>query len=129
MSVILAIRISSSVPIIFTPVLLESDYYIDGAFVNNFPIKYCNPQTTLGLFIKNSCSNKLTNVFDLVYGCMGILADTISIKDCTTNYPYIIEIKNYMFELTNFDLSREKKLKIINLGQIYAQEFINQITW
>ena len=36
MSVITAIRISCSIPVIFEPVLFEGDYYIDGGLINNF---------------------------------------------------------------------------------------------
>jgi len=125
-SVLTAIRISSSVPFVFTPVFYDSDYWIDGAFVNNFPIKYCNPKTTLGMYIKNNCSNKLNNIFNLINGCLAILADTISKKDLLDNYPYIIEINNFMLELTNFNLERDKKLKIIKLGQTYAKKYLEQ---
>lgn len=124
MSVITAVRISSSVPVIFIPVLYESDYWIDGAFVNNFPIKYCHPKTTLGIYIKNSCSNELNSIFSLIKGCVSILTDTISQKDWSENYPYIIEINNYMQEFTNFNIDSEKKLKIINLGQTFAKKYL-----
>jgi hypothetical protein len=124
MSVLTAIRISVSIPLVFTPVLYESDYYIDGAFVNNFPIKYCNPNTTLGIYIKNSCCNKLNNVFSLINGCIAIIADTISQKDWSDKFPYIIEINNFMLEFTDFNIDRDRKLKIINLGQIFAKKYL-----
>jgi NTE family protein len=38
MSVRLAIRISISVPIVFTPVLYNNNYYVDGGVINNFPM-------------------------------------------------------------------------------------------
>lgn len=126
MSVLTAIRISSSIPIVFTPVLYDSDYYIDGAFVNNFPIKFCNPKTTLGIYIKNSCCNELNSIFSLISGCIAILSDTISKKDWTDGYPYIIEINNFMNEFTNFNIDRDKKLKIIKLGQLFAKKYLEQ---
>lgn len=126
MSVLTAIRISSSVPFVFIPVLYDSDYWIDGSFVNNFPIKYCNPKTTLGIYIKNCRNNDLTNIFSLINGCIAILVDTISKKDWSDVYPYIIEINNFMLEFTNFNLEREKKLKIINLGQTYAKKYLEE---
>ena len=49
MSVITAVRISCSIPVFFTPVLYSGSYYVDGGVTNNFPIKYCNKDTTLGL--------------------------------------------------------------------------------
>jgi hypothetical protein len=128
MSVLTAVRISSSVPIVFTPVLYDSDYYIDGAFVNNFPIKHCNPNTTLGFYIKNSCCNKLTNLISLINGCLAIVSDTISQKDWTKKFPYIIEINNFLQEFTNFNLDREKKVKIINLGETFAKKYLENIT-
>ena len=124
MSVLKAIRISTSIPIIFTPVLHNSDYYIDGGLINNFPIKYCNPNTTLGIFIRNSNCNKLNNIMTLINGCIAIASDTISKKDNYDKYPYIIEIQNYFQEFTNFNLDTEKKLKIINLGQTFAKKFL-----
>lgn len=122
MSVITAIRISCSIPIIFTPVLFENDYYIDGGIINNFPLKYCNSHNTLGIYIKNSCCNKLDSIVSLVMGTVAIILDTISMKDCKHN---IIEIENYQQETLRFNLSLEDKLKIINLGKNYAKKFID----
>jgi len=49
MSVLSAIRISISIPIIYTPVYYDNNYYIDGAISNFFPYNHCNIDTTLGL--------------------------------------------------------------------------------
>ena len=59
LSVIKAIRISSSIPIIFTPVIMNNDYYCDGGLTNNFPINYCNKKYTLGLIV---CNNSKTDI-------------------------------------------------------------------
>ena len=126
MSVLLAIRISMSVPIIFTPVLYENDYYIDGGFVNNFPLDQCNPLYTLGIYIKNSVGMKMKDIFTLATGCMGIIADTISRKSCLNNYN-VIEIENCDNEVTNFNLDYDKKLKIINLGITFAKKFLENV--
>jgi NTE family protein len=127
MSVLTAIRISISIPIVFTPVLYDSDYYVDGALVNNFPIKYCNPETTLGMYIKNCISNKLDNIMNLTVGCLSIVTDIISKKDCRDCY-YIVEIENCNMEATNFDIDNERKLKIINLGIKFAKKFIEKFS-
>ena len=127
MSVITAIRISCSVPVIFEPVLFNGDYYIDGGLSNNFPLKYCNPETTLGIYIKNGCCNNLCNIIELIHGCIGIISDSISLKDCSSNKYKIIQIDNFIQEFINFELTIEKKLKIIKLGQTFAQKFINTL--
>ena len=38
-SVFTACEASMSIPLIFNPVFIEDEYYYDGAFTNNFPIK------------------------------------------------------------------------------------------
>ncbi len=125
MSVITAIRISCSVPVIFEPVLFNGDYYIDGGLINNFPLKHCNPETTLGIYIKNGCCNSLGNIIELIHGCIGIISDSISLKDYSSDKYKIIQIDNFMQEFMNFELTHDKKLKIIKLGQTFAQKFLN----
>lgn len=130
MSVLTAIRISISVPIIFTPVLYEMEYYIDGGLVNNFPIKYCNPSTTIGIYIKHSICNKMDNIMNLTMGCLSIVTDIISRKDCNdcnfNNYN-VIEIENFNQETTNFDIDMDKKIKIISIGKKSAKKFIETL--
>ncbi len=127
MSVITAIRISCSVPVIFEPVLFDGDYYIDGGLINNFPLRYCNPDTTIGIYIKNGCCNNSINMFSLIYGSIGIISDAISLKDSKLGNYKIVQIDNFGQEFMNFELDRDKKLKIIKLGQTFAQKFINDL--
>ena len=81
MSVITAVRISISIPFIFEPEYFNNDYYIDVSFTNNFPLNYCNPITTLGIYINHSCCNNMDNIYEFFIGSLNILADSISIKD------------------------------------------------
>ena len=37
--VLKAIRISTAIPILFTPIKLDNKYYMDGGMINNFPIE------------------------------------------------------------------------------------------
>jgi predicted acylesterase/phospholipase RssA len=47
MSVVTAVRISCSLPLLFTPVTMNGDLYIDGGLFNNFPIDYVEFTDTL----------------------------------------------------------------------------------
>lgn len=124
MSIVTAIRISMSVPILFTPVLYNSAYYVDGGIKNNFPIKYCNKGTTLGIYIKTAHKiTEISSVFTVLYGCVSIVNDTITLKDID-QYKYIIQINEFAGDFINFELDKEKKIKIINSGKIHAQKFI-----
>jgi hypothetical protein len=123
MSVITAIRISCAIPVMFIPVLFENEYYIDGGCINNFPLKYCNIATTLGIYIKWSCCNNMNNFINLLMGTISIMCDAISIKD--SKLFNIIEIEHYTQEFTRFDLTYDEKKKMINIGITYAKKYID----
>lgn len=122
MSVIVAVRISMSIPIIFTPVLYNSNYYIDGGVVNNFPINYCNSKSTLGLCINinQESSNKL-NLIEILNNVINILVYS---KNTTknTNVIYINKINNSSID---YNITYEEKIKLINHGETTASKFIN----
>ena len=70
LSVIKAVRISSSIPIVFTPIIMNGDYYCDGGLTNNFPINYCNKKNTLGIIVCNSGEtevNCISSYFSSIY--------------------------------------------------------------
>ena len=48
MSVVLALRISTSIPLIFDPIIHEGSVYVDGALFNNFAIEYVLGSTNRG---------------------------------------------------------------------------------
>lgn len=57
MSVILALRMSLSVPVLYAPVLYQGSIYVDGSVLDNFPINTSaslrgGPPTTLALYIE-----------------------------------------------------------------------------
>lgn len=120
-----AIRISISIPIIFTPVYYNNNHYIDGGVTNNFPLNYCNKETTLGFYVNFSCCNELKDIFSLSIGILNIYCDIISTKH-KGDYN-IIEIKNIKSEMTNFNLDKKQKQELINLGKISAEIYIKNI--
>lgn len=124
-SIIKAIRISISIPLVFTPVEHNEQYYIDGAFTNNFPICHCDIERTLGFYIKYSKeNNNLNNVFDYILTFLAITTDTISEKDITNN-KNIIKIDSTNSGIINFNLTIEMKTNLIELGKKSVKEFLN----
>jgi predicted acylesterase/phospholipase RssA len=106
MSVITALRISISIPIIFTPVKYNGDMYIDGCFKNGFPLDYCNKETTLGLCIQNINNNRSEDSLFLPYffkNCLSILVDTISEKNMLDNNPNVIMVTNLAESVVKFE--------------------------
>ena len=73
-SVFTACEASMSIPLIFNPIAIEGEYYYDGAFSNNFPIKifsHVSKENIIGMVLykeKNHYepSNKKINIFFLI---------------------------------------------------------------
>ena len=138
-SVLTAIRISISIPGIFTPVKIDNIIYVDGAIVNNFPINHCLDYKTIGFYIKNSQKNEINSIQDLITSCLSIACNVISEKtindinkinpnECWNKYKkLIIKIDNPNFEYTNFDISYEYKNNLIELGTKTIETFINNL--
>ena len=66
----IALRISTSVPIYFNPVLYNNSYYIDAAFSNNFPINYFDDdiKNTMGIVLNDSeIENSINSLGTYIY--------------------------------------------------------------
>lgn len=132
MSVITALRITISIPYMFTPVLYEGDYYVDGGITNNFPINWCNQETTLGIYVKGTVKNNINNIIDIYSGCFCIMFDA-SVDMVVKDFNNIITIVNTeeMNEkgFSNFDLTDDYKKYLLDLGyscaKIWYDEYNN----
>jgi len=81
MSVIDAINISISIPIIFTPVIYNQDYYIDGGLTNNFPINYCNKKTTLSIVLHHNKENEINDITSYLNSIYNNIFKFLNIKN------------------------------------------------
>lgn len=125
MSVLLAIRISISLPIFFTPVYYNNSYYFDGAIINNIPLSYCNEKTTLGLFIKSTKKLKLTqSLYGLLEVMMRCFSIAINAKYANINHTNIIII-NPDFDLpVHIDNDPNKTKTLIKAGVLGVKNFL-----
>ena len=124
-SVITALRISISIPLIFTPVFYNDNCYIDGALVNNFPINHCNIKNTIGINIINK-HNKLDNITLFITNCIGILMQK---KYESLNIINICELEDEICNAIDFNVSKEKKNDLINLGYNIAEDYISKLSY
>lgn len=129
LSVITALRMSISIPIVFTPIIYNDEFYVDGGLINNFPIKYCNANSTLGLYIKNTNDmNNINSIVNIAFLTMAIIADAITEKDIKSRSLNIVKIEPPIKDMTNFDLSIKKKLLLFNCGVETAKKYYENIT-
>jgi predicted acylesterase/phospholipase RssA len=129
LSVLIAIRMSISVPLIFTPVLYKDNYYIDGAISNSLLINLCNQETTLGFYIASSQNNELKSVQDLIIGSLLMLSNKI--KYDYNKYKILDIILDN--DISLIDLNKETIEKLLDIGSksakvFYLNELKNKIT-
>lgn len=115
-----AIRMSISIPFIFTPVMYNKDYYVDGGCIDNFPFHLYKNQMdeVLGLCLVESHNdeikiNNLEEYIAIVIKCIISGITFNSIKDIKEN---IIQIKMPKINATAFDISDVTKITLFNIG-------------
>uniref|UniRef100_A0A6C0B5H6 PNPLA domain-containing protein n=1 Tax=viral metagenome TaxID=1070528 RepID=A0A6C0B5H6_9ZZZZ len=125
MKIIKAIRISISVPFLFTSVTHNTDIYVDGGISCNFPMDYFKDdlKNTLGVCISSpnyiSDVDNITTYFGRI---IRILMDTNDTYIKTRYYKNIIEIiVDYDYTSINFD--KKKREYLLDCG--YRQTLIN----
>jgi predicted acylesterase/phospholipase RssA len=123
-SVLLAIRMSIAIPLVFTPVKYENELYVDGCITNNFPIKYCNKDTTLGLYLVSNKDNDVEHFVDFFLGIFSIINKTITTKFINEHNEYdVIKLFSQKgISGTNFSFTIEYKTKLVNLGKDCVKE-------
>uniref|UniRef100_A0A6C0D9J8 PNPLA domain-containing protein n=1 Tax=viral metagenome TaxID=1070528 RepID=A0A6C0D9J8_9ZZZZ len=119
-----AIRMSISIPIIYTPVLYNNEHYGDGAISNSILLNKCNPETTLGFFIDTRITipSPITSIKDIILKSIRILSNRY--------IPKYEDIKIINFSCVDtaviaLNLTKEQIDNIFNRGIICTKLFIN----
>jgi predicted acylesterase/phospholipase RssA len=137
-----AIHMSCSIPVLVTPVCLESEKkcYTDGGIVCNYPLKYCvenatNQDEILGLKnIFNNCdTNKIHSDSTLLDFLMSILFKSIynlSVDNTQPSIKYEITFDVISMNIENFQNalnSSEKRIELYESGVDISKQFLS--TW
>lgn len=122
-SVLLAIRMSYSVPFLFTPVYYDGCYYIDGALLMNFGIEYCNPETTIGISSHCVVENKMDSVLSYINGLCQLFLTSAGKKIPKEKYN-IIEIKTGLEDSLDFGFDENRINLLINKGKNLTNDFL-----
>lgn len=126
----IAIRMSISVPIYFTPVKYKNKIYVDGACIDNFPVHLFSDQldNVLGIYLNDTnklCSN-IDNIENYILSLIGCLK-----KSVTNNYTnglnkHIICINLKSIIAIDFNLSNDKKKEIYDTGYNQTISYIKK---
>jgi NTE family protein len=113
MPIILGLRITISIPIIYTPIKYKGMYYIDGAVLNNFPIDLSKDKKhTLGVSVASSDLVENTNLLDKLTKCYFKLQEK---HDCI-NSIYILNLFDHKMPTYTDKLSQVDIKQCINNG-------------
>jgi predicted acylesterase/phospholipase RssA len=113
----LALRMTTSIPILFAPVKYLGNTYVDGACINSFPISYFESDTTLALsfVVQNDCGNKKT-VEDRLMNMIDIFNNIKSRIFKSKSKVVEIYIPIPMISILNFTISTEHKQQLHDAG-------------
>ncbi len=119
MQVIKAVRISTSVPLYFTPVLFESKLWVDGAVIDNYPIHLFKHKINqvLGFYIseKKEYSN-INNLEDYFSCVIQSLLQGLASKSMKGYENNTIVIRSDKINFINTNLTKENIIEMIDYG-------------
>lgn len=140
--VIDAIRMSINIPIIFTKVIYNGDYHVDGAVIDNFPLdKYKNARISetsdasdipvqnaiIGFKLssgihksetivdKKTDKNSIKTYISMIINCIISNKSIRNANDSHSDIVYDINAGN-IYDTINFNMSKQRKIDIINSG-------------
>lgn len=131
---LIALRMTSNLPILFEPFYYESCYYIDGALLYNFPGFYINIEKDIAIGIKfkknigETTNYTGKNFFNFLYELL--IIPSISLEEFM-NKKYIdkidiIEINLNNFQSLNFNITKNDRLELFSNGYEISKNFFKK---
>ena len=124
MSVLIAIRMSIAIPIIFTPVIYNNNVYVDGGLVNNFPYKYIKDKF-IGIVTQFYPTDTTINIFNIIMNCSyQLMINNNNINSINNNN--IILITNNNMYYNEVSIKNKNFNKLYKLGYKITNKWINK---
>lgn len=127
MSVILAIRMSSALPIYFVPIMYKNKLYIDGGCIDNFPIHLFKNDldTVIGLYLAETRDfiKNIYNIEEYLINLINCLFEGVTHNNFKGFEHVTIIIKMPGINMLNLDLSENKKNEIYSYGYNAVKQY------
>ena len=141
LNLITAISMSSSFPILFTPIFYQDKCFIDGGMINNYPVKNCIKDNNCDeKEILSFCTNGLLNYNNIILNNKDSKLTDLTlllITKLVRHAQYHNELSKYCIivdkMIDDFDEwydvinNKDKRLFLINKGVNYAEDFLNNL--
>lgn len=128
MSVGLAIRMAISIPILFTPILFENKYYIDGGCIDNYPIGLFKDKLdeVIGLYVEtnNRIVENIETIEDYIYQLLQCISKGLSNNILTGYEKSTISISIDWIPLIDINMDIEDKIKLFSKGYDMTYDYI-----
>lgn len=138
MSVALAVRISCSVPILFTPVTHDECLYVDGGIYAHFPYEYTcdtnmqlsgvDEKDTIGVnILVAKC--EITSLSSYIVELLNSVMDRALQTEKITSLPFVCNLKqstSLSFDLLQLGVSPEKIDTLIEEGYVSMKTFMKE---
>lgn len=122
----LAIRMSSSIPMIFKPVKFNNKLYVDGAVLDNLSLQLCG-NNFIGFYIANFNNfEKIKSIDEYLYSLITLMMNKLNSPKYFDNKDKIICLDLSDIDSTNFEMNKENKADIINRCYIMTEKFIKE---
>jgi predicted acylesterase/phospholipase RssA len=139
MTILLSLRMSINIPIVYSPIKYNDNYYVDGALLDSYPYNYNKNLKKIGiflitkneyLFLKNKESIFINNIDDTITYFKNLLSimhlnNLKNINKKNKNTINIIIDKD--IEAYDFTLDESYKKKMINIGKISFNKYFKKI--
>lgn len=144
LSILLSIRMSANIPILFSPILYNNNYYVDGALLDPFPIYYNKNTSKYGFWLFDDYEFKFVNNSNISFvnnlnGSFSYIESLSRIihinyikeyyKDITKSIPkniIIIDFENKNLKSDEFDIKLEDKVKMFNIGTFKTINYLKK---
>jgi NTE family protein len=141
MPILLSLRMSINIPIVYTPIKYNDNYYVDGALLDSYPYNYNKNLKKIGifliskndyLFLKNKDSIFINNIDDTLTYLKKMLSIMYlnNLKNTNKKNKNTINIiidKNIDIEVYDFTLDETIKKRMINMGKISFNKYFKKI--
>lgn len=126
--VYLGVKMSGTIPFYFTPVEWKGCLYVDGALIDNFPIKNFDLDETLGMYVKKQDPppDKIDNLLNYTVCILGTLLK-VNENDLIERYSDNMVLIENRESMLDFKLSKEKRKIIFDMAYTATQEFIDKL--
>ncbi len=114
--VILAIRMSTSVPFYYMPVNYNNELYIDGGILDNYPIQEGEKNKTIGLVVASETDIKINDFGDYMFATIRLVVNAYLLakvrKYSNCSISILCDEKSFL----DFEMTKEAKTDMIEQG-------------